>query len=114
MGTVEDPEKAGEIAKALDRMWARFLPEIRERVTVLESAAAAFAAQTLTAPQQEAAHAAAHKLAGVLGTFNLAHGTILAREAELLYSGENGPDPASGPRLASLAAELRATIESRK
>ena len=113
MGTVDDPEKADGLVKALERMWVKFLPEIRERVAVLESAAAAFAAHALTATQQEAAHAAAHKLAGVLGTFNLAHGTILARELELLYSGENGPDLALGSRLAALAAELRATVESR-
>lgn len=113
MGTVEGPEKAAEIAKVLDTMWTRFLPDIRERVAVLESAAAAFAAHTLTASQQEAAHAAAHKLAGALGTFSLAHGTDLARELELLYSGENALDPALGPRLAALAAELRAAVESR-
>ncbi len=113
---MEDPEKAGEIAKALDKIWAKFLPEIRERVAVLESAAASFAAHALTTSQQEDAHAAAHKLAGVLGAFNLARGTDLARELELLYSdsGKSGLDPSLGPRLTSLAAELRATVESRK
>ena len=41
--------------------------------------------------QREAAHAAAHKLAGTLGTFNLARGTELAREFELLFSAEPRP-----------------------
>lgn len=114
MATVDDPKKAGELAKALDSMWAKFLPEIRERVAVLEAAAAAFATHVLTASQQEAAHAAAHKLAGVLGTFNLAHGTVLARELELLYSGAGAPDPSVSPRLTGLVAELCAVVENRE
>lgn len=101
------------ISEALDRLWARFLPEIRERVAVLENASASFAAGTLTPEKCASAHAMAHKLAGVLGTFNLARGTELAREAELLYERENGPDPASAPRLAAISAELRSLVESR-
>jgi HPt (histidine-containing phosphotransfer) domain-containing protein len=101
------------ISAALDRLWVRFLPEIRERVDVLESAAKAFAASTLSLSQAEAAHTAAHKLAGVLGTFSLPSGTALARELEILYSLENGPDSALSERLAALAAQLRTTIENR-
>ncbi len=111
---MEDPEKAGEIAQALDKMWARFLPEIRERVAILESAAAAFTAHELAASEREAAHAAAHKLAGVLGTFNLTRGTALAREIEVLYGGGSGSGPSLGPHLAALVAELRAVVERRK
>jgi hypothetical protein len=46
--------------------------------------------------------------------FNLERGTDLARELELAYSPESAPAAASGPHLASLAAELRAMIEDRK
>jgi HPt (histidine-containing phosphotransfer) domain-containing protein len=101
------------LTEALDRMWTRFLPEMRARVAILETAATAFAANTLTVAQQEAASAAAHKLAGVLGTFGLTRGTELARELELMYSRENGPDPAFGARLTATAAELGALLESR-
>jgi HPt (histidine-containing phosphotransfer) domain-containing protein len=101
------------ISEALDRLWARFLPDIRERVKVLENASAAFAAGALTPKERDSAHAMAHKLAGVLGTFNLAHGTELAREAELIYGREDGPDPVSAPRLAAISAELRSLVESR-
>ena len=99
--------------EALDRMWARFLPQIEERVAILESAAA-FTANQLSIEQHEAASAAAHKLAGVLGTFGLARGTVLARELEILYSREGGPDPAFAGRLASIAAELRTIVQNRK
>jgi hypothetical protein len=32
---------------------------------------------------------------------------------EMIYSQENGPDPVLAPRLASIAAELRAIVASR-
>jgi HPt (histidine-containing phosphotransfer) domain-containing protein len=102
------------LAQAMDLLWARFLPEIRERVATLEEAAAAVSAKKLDATGRDTAQAAAHKLAGVLGTFNLARGTDLARELELAYSSESAPGAASGANLASLAAELRAMIENRR
>jgi len=100
--------------EALDRMWTQFRPHMEERVAFLESAAAAFAAGKLSMEQHEAAKAAAHKLAGALGTFGLARGTDLARKVEIMYSRENGPDPALGAHLSSIAAELRALVEGRK
>jgi HPt (histidine-containing phosphotransfer) domain-containing protein len=106
--------KQGEaLSRAIDLLWARFLPEIKERVAVLEAAAVSVAAGKLTTSRREKAHAAAHKLAGVLGTFNLTHGTVLARELEMTYSRESSPGPDSGERLAAIAAELRAMVENR-
>jgi HPt (histidine-containing phosphotransfer) domain-containing protein len=102
---------ASNLAAALDQLWTRFLPEIQNRVGLLEAAATSCAANQLSAEQRETAHAAAHKLAGSLGTFNLARGTDLAREFELALAGDAAPDPA---RLSNLAAELRTIIDSRK
>jgi HPt (histidine-containing phosphotransfer) domain-containing protein len=101
------------MAEALDRMWARFLPQLEERVATLEAAAANFAANRLSADQRAAAIAAAHKLAGVLGTFGLSEGTVLARELENLYSRQSGPDAALYAQTTELAARLRAIVESR-
>jgi HPt (histidine-containing phosphotransfer) domain-containing protein len=95
---------------ALDRLWVRFLPEIRERVAIIESAIQSLTANSLSAEQQEAAASAAHKLAGVLGTFSLQRGTELARELELQFSGT----PGIASNLAAQAAELRTIIENRK
>jgi HPt (histidine-containing phosphotransfer) domain-containing protein len=106
-----DPQPA--LNQALDSLWARFLPEMRERVAVLETAAAAFALNDLPLGQHQAANRAAHKLAGVLGTFGLTRGTVLARELEIMYSRENGPDRALAARLSETAAELRKLIEGR-
>lgn len=94
-------------------MWTRHRSQILERVAVLEAAASAVAAKKLTATEREAAHAAAHKLAGTLGMFSLQRGTDLAREFEQAYSQELAPAADSGKHLASLAAELRSMIENR-
>ena len=95
-------------------MWTRHRPQILERVTVLEAAATAVATKSITTAEREAAQAAAHKLAGTLGMFNLMHGTDVARELEQIYSRGSLPPDASGEHLATLAAELRTMIENRK
>jgi len=105
--------KGAALSAAMERLWVRFLPEINERAAILEQAAAAVSKQASTAESRQAAHEAAHKLAGVLGTFNLARGTDLARELELTFSRETPHDPEDGRRLAAKVAELRALIESR-
>ncbi len=107
------PAAAPDLGKALDLLWARFLPEIRTRVDLLEIAAQACAAEKLSAAERENAHAAAHKLAGSLGTFNLTRGTDLAREFELAFSGEHATGPAVAEKLLSIAAELRTIVDSR-
>jgi HPt (histidine-containing phosphotransfer) domain-containing protein len=106
--------QGAEFAAALNRLWSRFLPEIEQRLAVLESAATAAAKGTLAPQQQETAHAAAHKLAGVLGSFGLDGGTSPARETELLYSSQAAPDPGQAQLLVQLASSLRALIETRK
>jgi HPt (histidine-containing phosphotransfer) domain-containing protein len=102
------------LSAALDRMWIQYLPLLHERVAILEACAQAFTADQFSTEQQQAAQAAAHKLAGVLGTFGLTRGTVIARELEIMYSRQNGPDPALADRLKSIAAELRTIIDSRK
>jgi HPt (histidine-containing phosphotransfer) domain-containing protein len=98
----------------MDRLWVRFLPEIKARVAVLEAAVQAVGEGKLAAKQREAAQAAAHKLAGVLGTFGLTRGTVLARELELTFARESSPQRDAGAKLAEAARELRSIVESRK
>ncbi len=98
----------------MDRLWQQFQPQLQERVAILQSAAAALADGSLTSEQREQAVAAAHKLAGVLGTFGLAEGTRLAREAEALYSCETEDGSAAGERLAQIPLQLKAMFAARK
>lgn len=112
--SVHGPAPAGGLGDALNLLWTRFLPEIRNRVSLLEAVAASCASNNLSATEQQDAHAAAHKLAGSLGTFNLSRGTDLAREYELLVSREDAPSPAAAERLAAIANELRTIVDNRK
>ncbi len=112
--TMPGNQGAARLSQAMDRLWLRFLPEIRERVAILEGAAASVAAQTLSSAECEAAQAAAHKLAGVLGTFSLTQGTVLARELEMTFSCECPPSRSSSARIAAIAAELHTMVESRR
>lgn len=102
------------LAAALNGMWTKFLPEMTARLSILEAAAVSLAASSLTTAQQQAAASAAHKLAGVLGTFGLAQGTALARELETLYSATASPTPSHSAHTLSLTSSLRSVIESRK
>jgi HPt (histidine-containing phosphotransfer) domain-containing protein len=102
------------LSESLDRLWIQFLPQMRERVDLLVSAAKSLAAGQLSVDERQAAQTAAHKLAGVLGTFGLTRGTDLARELEIMYSRPNKPEPALAERLSAMAAEIRAIIESRQ
>lgn len=112
-GQSDSSPQPSNLTAALDRIWQRHLPEIEERLVAIESAAAATAAGTLTAEQRLAAQAAAHKLAGVLGSFGLEEGTAPARETELHYAAERVAGPENGSHLAGMAAALRALVESR-
>ena|ERR1700676_2682773 len=102
------------MTEALDRLWTQFLPQMEERVALLEGANRALALDKLSKDQRGEANSAAHKLAGVLGTFGLTKGTVLAREAELIYSGDAEPDPNSLPRLREIAQQLKAIVRGRK
>jgi HPt (histidine-containing phosphotransfer) domain-containing protein len=114
MERADQPGAPDSFSETLDRMWARYLPDIRDRLSVLQAAAAAAAANKLTEQQREAAHATAHKLAGVLGTFGLMQGTELARRFEVEFAGKPGPDQNQGKALEGAAAEIRVMIENRK
>jgi HPt (histidine-containing phosphotransfer) domain-containing protein len=107
-------DQQAALAAALDRLWLQFLPVMRERVAVLEAAAQDFAADTLPMKRHEEASASAHKLAGSCGTFGLTRATVLARELELMYSQDNGPNREASHTLIATTAELRSLIEARK
>jgi len=103
-----------DMSSILNQLWAKFLPEIYERVATLESAAQAASAGDMTQELREAAHSAAHKLAGSLGTFSLPRGTELAREFEQACASEKSYMAAQSGRLTAISAEIRTIIDSRK
>ncbi len=109
-----DPAAQHDLDEAMKLLWVRFLPQLQERVDTLESAYELLASGTLNTDQRAAANSAAHKLAGVLGTFGLTRGTLLAREAEILYSGEPEIDPSVAVRLGKITEQLKAMIANHR
>jgi HPt (histidine-containing phosphotransfer) domain-containing protein len=108
-----NPEPPG-LAEALNRLWRQFQPQMLERVTVLDCAIGPLAAGALTEEQLEEVNGAAHKLAGILGSFGLPEGTALAREAESILAGSSEPNPVAAARVAKIVAQLRFLIQNRK
>jgi HPt (histidine-containing phosphotransfer) domain-containing protein len=112
VGKTADQTAEPLLVGALDALWARFLPDIMSRVENLESAVQGCRSNSLSAQQRDDAHSAAHKLAGVLGTFGLTRGTELARELETSFAPEATQLPVE--QLAAIASELRSIIAGRK
>jgi HPt (histidine-containing phosphotransfer) domain-containing protein len=112
--TLDEKKSTPDLTAALDQLWMRFLPEMHQRAAILESAAVAFASGEITSEQKYAAHSAAHKLAGTLGTFGLARGSELARDFEKSCSPEEPHTRSNSQHLVAIAAEISAIIAARK
>lgn len=104
------------LAEAMRRLWAQHNPRMCERIAALEAAATALENGGLSQEDRTQASAAAHQLAGSLGTFGLHQGTLLAREAVSLLSAKAeaniAPTTAAAARLAELAAQLRCVVRN--
>ncbi len=93
----------------LATLWERNLPVLRERLDLLDAAAAAAATGSLTAEQRTEAGSTAHKLAGSLGMFGYPRGTDLARQLEQSFeSGTSLEKDALAAQMASLRSEIEA------
>jgi len=108
--TATSPATPPSISDSLNRLWAKFLPETQRRIALLTAASVSYASGTLTDSQRVEAHQAAHKLAGVLGTFGLPHGTELARRIENEFAAEV---VVSAGDLAKWIDELQALVDRR-
>ena len=105
-----DDEKLATIQSRLDAIWKASKPALLERMTTLETSCETWRRHPENNEARHAAHDAAHKLAGVLGTFDLARGSQIASELEaMLTAPENEPLPVM-PRL---LAELRQMITAK-
>jgi len=98
-----DDEFAAEIA----RVWDAGKAAMHARLDAVDAAGAALLAGSLDDERRAAATAAAHKLAGSLGTFGLPEGSRLARELELML---RAPGVPAVMRLSELAEDLRAIV----
>jgi HPt (histidine-containing phosphotransfer) domain-containing protein len=105
--------EAASAASAKDAVaaaWPGAVETLLERVTVLEDAVAELLAGGLSADSRERARREAHRLAGSLGAFGVAAGSVLARDLEGALAGE--PAAADAPLLAERVLSLRRAVEA--
>jgi len=95
------------MANMLAALWAKSRDGVLERVTVIESAALALRNGSLDPGLRGEAERAAHKLAGVAGTFGYSDATDMAREAEGAFEGSDTISPEMVSRLSEVAVLLR-------
>ncbi|MFT4111144.1 Hpt domain-containing protein [Silvibacterium sp.] len=107
------PELSAEqkIQQALRGIWISSRATLEERISVLAQAQQALAAGALSPELQKLAESAAHKLAGVLGTFGLPQGSALATKLERAFAADDEARMESGEIqqwLAALKEEMAA------
>jgi hypothetical protein len=97
-------------ADAVAAAWPGAVETLLDRVTVLEDAIAGVLAGALADDEREAARREAHRLAGSLGAFGVASGSVLARDLEQAFGGPVAL--ADAPLLAERVLSLRRAVEA--
>jgi HPt (histidine-containing phosphotransfer) domain-containing protein len=102
-----------ELETMLQALWKSNYSTLLERVKVLRDAQDKLAAGALDNQARKDAESAAHKLAGILGSFGLPQGSALASKIEAALAEEISLDAEHAPEMKSWLDELEAIIASR-
>jgi DNA-binding response OmpR family regulator len=106
------PSSIQQQAKALlAQMWEKLKGHTGSRLAILEQVTIAMRENTLEDELWQKAKAAAHKLAGALGTFGYIEGSRLAREIEQLLEQGVTCDPTKAYHLGELVVALRLELK---
>lgn len=108
---MSDP--AAALASKLSDLWKLSRPVILERMAALRAAHAALSANPADAQARREGREVAHKLAGVLGTFGLPHGSVIASSMEEVLMADTPLTSADVSALGAQIAELDAVIASK-
>jgi HPt (histidine-containing phosphotransfer) domain-containing protein len=106
-------EVTGKLHDLLATLWARSRQTISERVEVLRAAHRNLRTNPADKNSRRAGADAAHKLAGILGTFGLPDGTNLARRVELLLESSAPLRPFDLEGLQQTIDQLQQMIEAK-
>jgi len=104
---------AHDLEALLQTLWKNNYPTLLERLKTLRDAQSELATGSLKDQTRKDGEAAAHKLAGVLGTFGLPQGSKLASKIEALLAQETGLDGERGRELGEWLDELEAVVSSK-
>ncbi|MBV8116150.1 MAG: Hpt domain-containing protein [Silvibacterium sp.] len=109
----DKPDHAMEIDDLLQMLWVKNYPILIERLTSIRNTKDMLNESSLDDRARKAGEEAAHKLAGILGTFGLPHGSVLASKIEALLAGDASTCVRRAGELSSWVQELEAVIASR-
>ena len=109
----EQPDHAKEMDELLHALWKNNYPILLERLKLIREARDKLAAGLLDDQTRKDGEEAAHKLAGILGTFGLPRGSVLASKIERLLAGDSSSCAQRTAELGSWFEELEAVIASR-
>jgi HPt (histidine-containing phosphotransfer) domain-containing protein len=106
-------EVTGKLHDLLATLWSRSRETISERLDVLRATHRALRANPADKNARRAGADAAHKLAGILGTFGLPEGTNLARHAEVMLESAAPIRPFDLESLQKAIDQLHLMIEAK-
>lgn len=110
-------EKSQAVAEKVQAMllvmWKSSRATVAERVLTLRNAQERLAEGALDRIARKDAESAAHKLAGILGTFGLPEGSALASKIEQLLAQEFGIDRTQQQQLAAWLDDLENQIAAK-
>jgi HPt (histidine-containing phosphotransfer) domain-containing protein len=102
-----DKKTEAKVDTLIADLWQRHLPNLRERLDILDRAAAEASSGSLAEAPRAEALSIAHKLAGNLGMFGYPQGSAVASEIEHILK---APTPEQLTSLTTLATRLRQTL----
>jgi HPt (histidine-containing phosphotransfer) domain-containing protein len=106
-------EVSKQLHELLSTLWSRSRETIAERLDVLRITLRALRANPADAAARKAGGDAAHKLAGILGTFGLPQGTELARRSEVMLEAPGPIRPYDLDALQQAIDQLHQMIEAK-
>jgi HPt (histidine-containing phosphotransfer) domain-containing protein len=109
----ELPPANEQLQQLLLKLWVNSKATIAERLETIRHAQTQMAQNSLQNSTRSQAVDAAHKLAGILGTFGLPEGTELARQVEEGLSTTNPSEGLSVEGLDALVKQLAGLIDKK-
>lgn len=103
---------ANGMEELLQALWTKNYGILQERLGLIRIAEEKLAGGSLDAHSRSDAESAAHKLAGILGTFGLSQGSALASKIEALLAPGKALDTPSARQLKTWLDELEVMVAS--
>jgi DNA-binding response OmpR family regulator len=104
-------EAEANVAASIAQVWNTFKVHWQDQLHLLQEISHQWTVHAVDPELLEQATAAAHRLAGSLGTFGRPLGTEIARRVETLLSSETEPNSVTALQLSTLVNQLQQAVE---